>query len=148
MGSPAVPTAAQWQTLKQAAQLTHFDSVTTVTLPGKSWTKTFLQKNYSVGLIIITRDGPSKVTKAPEVQGTMFKSVQAKVIGTNMHVELQGSGTYQIRLFSVTGRTIMKKQAVGPGDNVFSLKDVPAGTYLVQCENGSKTQVMPVIIGR
>jgi xylan 1,4-beta-xylosidase len=149
MGSPAVPTAAQWLQLKQAAQFTHYDSVTTMSLPAKSWSKSFLQKNYSVGLIIITRNGPSKITQAPvSQQHAMFQTIQTKVVGKNLYAILQGTGQYTIRLFSVTGRKILDKVATAPGVHTYSLNEVPAGAYIVQCVNGLTTQVQTVIVGK
>ena len=55
LGKPANPTAAQWMTIANAAQLAHYDSVANVTITGGTYTKTFTQNYYSVGLIQLTR---------------------------------------------------------------------------------------------
>jgi xylan 1,4-beta-xylosidase len=49
MGKPAKPSQAQWSTLADAAEICYYESTPTVT--AGSWTATFPQNMYSVGLV-------------------------------------------------------------------------------------------------
>ena len=131
MGKPAKPTAAQWAQLKQAAMLTHFDSVATPTLTGKSWSKTFTQNYYSVGLIILTKAG--SVSTAPARPADEIQTIRATIQGKNVLVAMPNSGTYQVQLFTTSGRKILEKTVNGPGKSVVSLSNVPRGAYILKC---------------
>ena len=131
MGKPDKPTAAQWAQLKQAAMLTHYDSVATSTLTGKSWSKTFTQNYYSVGLIILTKAGGVSTSPSP---ASLIQTLRAQVQGKNVLVAMPFAGTYSVQLFTTGGRKIMEKQANGPGGSSFSLAHIPAGTYVLKCD--------------
>jgi xylan 1,4-beta-xylosidase len=53
MQKPAMPTQAQWVSLRDSAEVCYYD--TAVNATGSSWTVTFPQATYSVALIEITR---------------------------------------------------------------------------------------------
>jgi len=53
MGKPARPTQAQWSTLADAAELCYYE--TTPTVAGGTWSVTFPQNTYSVGLIQLVK---------------------------------------------------------------------------------------------
>jgi xylan 1,4-beta-xylosidase len=145
MGKPPKPTATQWAQLKQAAMLTHFDSVATPTLTGKSWTKIFTHNYYSVGLIILTGGNVPAVSPASI---PVFQSINVTVNGKNARFIMPFTGAYQVRLFTTGGRKVMETQASGQGKNAFSFRKIPAGTYILQCATATKTMGMPVFVER
>jgi hypothetical protein len=137
MGKPAQPTAAQWAQLKQAAMLTHFDSVATPTLTGKSWSKTFTQNYYSVGLIILTK--ANGVSTAPARPASEIQAMGAVIQGKNVLVSMPLAGPYQVRLYTIDGRTIVEKLMTGPGKSLVSLENVPTGAYILKCANATNS---------
>ena len=145
MGIPDKPTAAQWAQLKQAAVLTHFDSVATPTLTGKSWTKTFTQNYYSVGLVILTGGNVSTSGAGPI---PVFQNIYVTVNGKNVRIEMPFTGAYQVRLYTTGGRKVMGTQASGPGKNALSLQKLPSGAYILQCVTRSKIMEIPIIVDR
>jgi xylan 1,4-beta-xylosidase len=144
MGKPAKPTAAQWAQLKQAAMLTHYDSVATPTLSGKSWSKTFTQNYYSVGLIILTKAGG--VSTAPARLYDALQTFRASIQGKNVIVAAPFAGTYKVQLFTTGGRKIAEKQAYGPGRSVVSLANVPTGAYVLKCNSPANSLKSLVIV--
>ena len=144
MGKPAKPTAAQWAQLKQAAMLTHFDSVATPTLTGKSWSKTFTQNYYSVGLIILTK--ASGVSTAPARSAGEIQTMRATIQGKNVFITMPLSGTYQAQLFTTGGRKIVEKKVNGPGKSVVSLLNVPTGAYVLKCHGPANSLKSLVIV--
>jgi hypothetical protein len=144
MGKPAQPTAAQWAQLKQAAMLTHFDSVATPTLTGKSWSKTFTQNYYSVGLIILTK--ANGVSTAPARPAGEIQTMRAIVQGKNVIIAMPLSGAYQVQLFTTGGRKIVEKDVNGPGKSVVSLAKLPTGAYILKCNNPGNSLKSLVIV--
>jgi Glycosyl hydrolases family 39. len=144
MGKPAQPTATQWAQLKQAAMLTHYDSVATPTLTGKSWSKTFTQNYYSVGLIILTKAGG--VSTAPARPAGEIQTMRAIVQGKKVIIAMPLSGAYQVQLFTTGGRKIMEKDVNGPGKSVVSLAKLPTGAYILKCNNPGNSLKSLVIV--
>jgi len=46
---------------------------------------------------------------------------------------MPNSGTYQVQLFTTSGRKILEKTVNGPGKSVVSLSNVPRGAYILKC---------------
>ncbi|MGB7567513.1 MAG: hypothetical protein WBM07_06625 [Chitinivibrionales bacterium] len=145
MGKPAQPTAAQWAQLKQAAMLTHYDSVATSTLTGKSWSKTFTQNYYSVGLIILTKTGGVSTSPSP---ASLIQTLRAQVRGKNVLFAMPFAGTYSVQLFTTGGRKIMEKQISGPGRSAVFLGNVPMGAYVLKCANATTSLRSLVMIDK
>lgn len=146
MGKPAKPTAGQWAQLKQAAMLTHFDSVATPTLTGKSWSKTFTQNYYSVGLIILTK--ANGVSTAEARPASEIQAMGAVIQGKNVLVSMPFAGPYQVRLYTIDGRTIVEKLLTGPGKSLVSLENVPTGAYILKCANATNSRRSLVMIDK
>jgi hypothetical protein len=123
--------------------LTHYDSVATPTLTGKSWSKTFTQNYYSVGLIILTKAGG--VSTAPS-RPAENQTLRAIIQGKNVFVAMPFSGTYQVQLFTTGGRKILEKVAFGPGKSAVSLANVPTGAYILKCHGPANSLKSLVIV--
>jgi hypothetical protein len=123
--------------------LTHYDSVATLTLTGKSWSKTFTQNYSRVGLIILTKAGG--VSTTPHLAGEI-QTMHALVQGKNVLVTMPFAGTFHVQIYTTGGRKIMEKQAYGPGKSEVTLTNVPAGEYVLKCENPANSFKSLVVI--
>ena len=149
MQSPAQPNSSQWTTLANAAQLQHYDSVSTVAITGGSFSKTFLQNYYSVGLIQITNTVPNKISDPKNSQAIApIMEMKASIVGKNVAVSLPNFGRYEINLYSTNGRKEVGLHAAGPFNGSITLGQVPAGTYLLECSGPAQKLVRTVMIGK
>jgi xylan 1,4-beta-xylosidase len=146
MGKPSNPTAAQWTTIANAAQLAHYDSVATVTITGGTYTKNFTQNYYSVGLIQLTRPGTSMVST--EKRSVLFTKPDAVINGNDLHLNLPLLETYTVRLYSATGREVLERKISGKGTSVLSLAQLTGGVYLLECSGFGQKLVKTVIVGK
>jgi xylan 1,4-beta-xylosidase len=144
LGKPASPSAAQWTTIANSAQLAHYDSVANVTITGGTYTKTFTQNYYSVGLIQLTRpsSGVSSLEKSFELP-----KLNATIIGKNIHLATS-EGEYMVRLYSANGRKVIDRQIQSKGSAVVSLANVTGGIYLLECSGPSQKLAKTIIIGK
>jgi len=149
MQSPAQPISSQWTTLANAAQLQHYDSVATQTITGGTFTKSFTQNYYSVGLIQITSTSPIKVSDPKKEQTiTHIVEMNAFVLDKSIVMILPHSGNYKINLYTTGGRKETSLNFTGPGTSSFSLARVPAGAYMLECSGPAQKLVKPVVVGR
>jgi xylan 1,4-beta-xylosidase len=149
LGSPANPTATQWTTIANAAQLATYDAVKPdTTIASASYTKAFTQNYYSVGLIRLSKISTNTVAGPSKKFLDLVKGLQANMIGKNLVLDLPFPGPYTVRLFSTNGRKILDKQVCGPGRSGIALERVPAGTYLIKCSGAFKTMTARVAIER
>ena len=144
LGKPTNPTAAQWTTISNAAQLGHYDSVATVTLTGGNFTKKFAQKYYSVALIQLTN---TVVSILPEKQAQARAVLSAKVDGTNLLLVLPAGERFAVKLFAANGRKVLERLVTGRPSASLSLAALPAGSYVVECAGPSQKLVKRVVIG-
>jgi hypothetical protein len=144
LGKPTNPTAAQWTTISNAAQLGHYDSVATVTLTGGNFTKKFAQKYYSVALIQLTN---TVVSILPEKKAQVRTVLNAMVDGTNLLLVLPAGERFVVKLFAANGRKVLEKLVTGKPSASLSLAALPAGSYVVECAGPLQKLVKRVVIG-
>lgn len=145
LGKPANPTAAQWTTIANAAQLAHYDSVATVTITGGTYTKTFTQNYYSVGLIQLTRPVTSVV---PVIKTSDLIKPSAYQKGNTVYLTMSPAKEYSVRLYSANGQKVMDRQITAKGTMVLSLADLTAGVYTLECIGLSQKLIKRVVAGR
>jgi hypothetical protein len=145
LGKPANPTAAQWTTIASAAQLAHYDSVANVTITGGTYTKTFTQNYYSVGLIQLTR--PSTQVLPAGRMSEMMK-LNATLKGHSVYLTMPTDGLYSVQLFSANGRKVMDRQITSKGSAVVSLANVTGGIYLLECSGPSQKLAKTIVVGK
>lgn len=154
-GSPANPSASQWTTISNAAQLQTYDVPGTVALGGSpgagTYSKIFTQNYYSVGLIQLTdfRTSGGVLLPPPENAGSAAR-LDARAAGKNIVLFLPAAaaGRYTVCLFSVNGHMAFKARVAGKGSCVLSCAQVPAGVYTLKCTGGSLSLVKKVIVVR
>lgn len=149
-GKPTNPSASVWTTLNNASQLQHYDSVVTkATITNGTFTKTFTQNYYSVGLIQITNANGTGVSE-PMKEKTFapILNINATVIGKSVVMSIPYSGNFKINLFGTNGRKEATLNATGPGTSSISLAKVPAGTYLLECSGLEHNFVKTVFVGK
>lgn len=145
LGKPSSPSATQWTTIANAAQLAHYDSVATVNITGGAYTKTFNQNYYSVGLIQLTHPG-TKVL--PMGKASDLVKLSAIVKGNNLYLSLPSDGMYNVQLYSASGRKVIDRRIVAKGTPFVSLADVTAGVYLLECSGPAQKLYQTVVVGR
>lgn len=145
LGKPANPTATQWTTIANAAQLAHYDSVATVTITGGTYTKTFTQNYYSVGLIQLTRP-VTPVVPIIKTSGLIKPSAYQK--GNTVCLTMSPAKEYSVRLYSANGQKVIDRKITAKGTMVLSLADLTAGVYTLECIGLSQKLVKRVVAGR
>ena len=147
-GKPAVPSNAQWDSLRLAANLAHYDSVITSTLTGTTFTKTFSQHYYSVMLITLTNPNGVSVKRSSErmIDNYIPASFRTEISNGKMMLTLPGSGQFTVRLVTPNGRTLISERAAGTSS--ISLAKIPAGTYLLECSGLEQNFVKTVFVGK
>jgi hypothetical protein len=145
LGKPSSPSAAQWTTIANAAQLAHYDSVATVNITGGTYTKTFTQNYYSVGLIQLTHPGTKVLPmgKAPD-----RVKLSAIVKGNGLYLGLPSEGTFSVQLYSASGRKVMDRRIMAKGNTIVSLAEVTGGVYLMECSGPAQKLVKTVVVGK
>jgi xylan 1,4-beta-xylosidase len=150
LGSPKNPTATQWTTIANAAQLAHYDSIATVAITNGTCSKSFTQNYYSVGLILLTNPGASGISapeSAPSVRSIAAVDWAVLRAGT-ITFSPPSAGVYIVRLISTDGRVTFQKQVNETGSVRIASGHIAAGAYLMECAGASGRQVKPVVIGR
>jgi xylan 1,4-beta-xylosidase len=131
LGSPAVPTTAQWDSLRAHDGRNGLDSLeasTTITYTGATLTKSFAIPRYGVSLLTYAKYIPTKVVTTVKPVGHVNLSMR----GTRLIVSDQQKGPVNILIFSADGR-FLKEYRVTQGS--FDLrKDLSRGFYLVRAE--------------
>ena len=145
MGKPASPTAAQWTTIASAAQLAHYDSVANVTITGGTYTKTFTQNYYSVGLIQLTRPSTQVL---PTGRVSEMMKLNATLKGHSVYLNMPTDGLYNVQLFSANGRKVLDRQITSKGSAVVSLANVTGGIYLLECSGPSQKLAKTIVVGK
>jgi xylan 1,4-beta-xylosidase len=150
--SPANPSAAQWTQIANAAQLAHYDSAATVTLTGTAgnatYTKSFTQNYYSVGLIQLTNFKPTMANNPKSRKELALEKSNIAITGKSVLVSLPYSGQYTINLYSTSGRKEVGLHTAGPVNGSIALGQIPAGTYLLECSGPAQKLVKTVMIGK
>jgi xylan 1,4-beta-xylosidase len=142
MGSPAQPSATQWTTLIAAAELANQDPPTTVTLTGKTFTKTFPLYYYGVTLIKLT-NGSNVSARVPHHAPAFQTGPGIIVRGRTIYAQ-GNAGVAEIRLINAAGKTVARV-ASGP----LSLDNgIPSGAYMLECSDQARSIVLPIIVGK
>ncbi|MBN1308798.1 MAG: hypothetical protein JXA18_12820 [Chitinispirillaceae bacterium] len=148
MGKPQNPSQAQWTQLKNAEALAEQDPASTVTLTEKTWTKSFKQNYYSVGLI--TLSNPSAVMSDPgkpeAIRPANGSDVSVTSTGRAIMIIHPFAGTVSARLFSPDGKIILNRKAYGT--ITFSRENLAPGAYLLECAVAGRTFVKPIPVNR
>jgi xylan 1,4-beta-xylosidase len=151
-GSPANPTAPQWTTIANAAQLATYDTPGTVTLGGTTgaatYSKTITQYYYSVGLVQLTNFRATAISGPSKKFLDLISAIKAKIAGERIIITMPFAGRYEVQLFSTNGQKVLDRCETGPGNNGISLEKIPAGTYLFKCVNGSKSLTSRIVVSR
>lgn len=148
MGSPPIPTAAQWATLKAAEEIKYDDPVkTAVALTGNAYTETFEQRRYSVSLIVIQNSDRPIAVKEPARRSNFIDSRAGAVVKNgNLFVTLPWPGQQEIVLFNIQGALAFKTMADGRKTAIVSLPRLRHGPYLLRCGSGSSYLTTEVMI--
>jgi xylan 1,4-beta-xylosidase len=149
-GKPAAPSNTQWDAIRQASYLAHYDSVATTPLTGTTFTKTIPQLHYySVMLVLLSNPVvPVKGSSEDRAKNSAPTLLNAEVSNGKIMLTLPGNGQFTVRLVSTNGRTIVSKRTNSEGINFISLAKVPTGTYLLECSGLSQKLVKTVMIGK
>jgi xylan 1,4-beta-xylosidase len=151
-GSPANPSAAQWTTIANAAQLAYYDTPGTVTLGGTTgaamYSKSITQYYYSVGLVQLTNFRTTGVSGPSEKFKDLASGINARVAGKNLVLDMPFAEQHAVRLYSANGRKIIEWQITGAGTHLVPLAGIPSGVYMLECAGGSLRTVSSVIAGR
>lgn len=147
LGKPAVPSNAQWDSLRLAANLAHYDSVITSTLTGTTFTKTFSQHYYSVMLVVLSNPNAVAVQRQSAAAKSFAPAVlRVEIRSGKMMLALPEAGKYSVRLYLTTGRVVFAANTSGSTAVAFSLPKIPAGIYLVRCTNAKQSLVAQVAV--
>jgi xylan 1,4-beta-xylosidase len=147
LGSPPSPTAAQWTTIANAANLQHYDSVATVTISNGAYAKSFTQNHYSAGLIQLTRVGGSPVLNPTNATVDFNAMVRTRFAGNKLSIDLRTPGRYAVTLYSQNGRRVKSLHQDGPAMREVSLEDLSAGAYLLECVGRSGKTTRQIMVG-
>ncbi|HAJ79740.1 MAG TPA: hypothetical protein DCO75_08200, partial [Fibrobacteres bacterium] len=149
LGKPPSPTSAQWDSIAAAADLAHYDSVITdTTIASKTYSKSFTQNYYSIGLIQITNVTGSAIRSNKNAVSMHVEKLNASVAGKNICVTLPDASNYNVRLFTTAGRQIASTRVSGIGTHSIPMFKVSSGTYMLECVGGAQKLVKPIVIGR
>ena len=147
LGKPAVPSNAQWDALRSASQLERYDSTTTTTLTGNSFTKTFKANYYSVHLIILSNPYPTRVKKPIEKTAIPAPAdLWAKAGNGKIILSMPWKGHYTASLYTTTGQNIFKIAEIGPESAIISVPQMPAGAFMLQCRGEKVSFVKKIIV--
>jgi xylan 1,4-beta-xylosidase len=149
-GKPATPSNTQWDAIRQASYLAHYDSVATTPLTGTTFTKSIPQLHYySVMLVLLSNPVVSvKGSSEDRAKSSAPALLNAEITNGKIMLTLPGNGQFTVRLVSTNGRTIVSKRTNSEGINFISLAKVPTGTYLLECSGLSQKLVKTVMIGK
>jgi xylan 1,4-beta-xylosidase len=147
LGRPQNPSTAEWTTIANAANLQQYDSVTTVTISNGSYTKSFPQNHYSVGLIQLTRAGGSPVLNPTIATLDIAAMVRTRFAGTKLTIDIPVSGRYAVALYSQNGQRVKSLYQDGPGKKEVSLKGLSAGAYILECVGRTGITTRQIMVG-
>ena len=145
MGKPSSPSAAQWTTIANAAQLAHYDSVATVNITGGTYTKTFTQNYYSVGLIQLTHPSTKALPMGKSFEPVKFSAIKK---GNSLYITMPSKGMYSVQLYSASGRKVIDRNIMTKATANVSLVDVTAGVYLLECSGQAQKLLKTVVVGK
>jgi xylan 1,4-beta-xylosidase len=146
-GKPTTPTTAQWDALRTAAQLEHFDSTTTTPLTGATFTKNFKAGYYSLHLIVLSNPNPTHIKKKIEETGIpKLREFRAQSDKGKINLYLPWKGPNLIRLYSIDGRKIFEDAEYGPGNAVIAVPKIPAGALVLQCRGEKASLAKKVVV--
>jgi hypothetical protein len=148
LGSPVSPTASQWDTLAKAAQLAHYDSVSTVTLTGTTWTKTFTQNYYSVELLILTKaKAIPNAIKSDIAKGSVAPAaLRAEIRKGKIMLTIPEAGNYAVQLFSTSGRKVFESRGWGAGTVGIVLPKMMSGAFVLRCVSPKQSLTKRVVV--
>jgi hypothetical protein len=146
LGSPANPSEIQWTTIANAANLAHYDSASTVAISGGTYSKTFTQNYYSVGLIQLTNPAVGIINRTGDTRN-VIGMIKTRLAAGTLTVDAGITGRYEIALYSVKGQRVKTMYAHGPGTTAISLHSLPAGAYLLECAGQSGKTAREIMIG-
>lgn len=146
LGSPKNPDVQQWTSIANAANLSHYDSVAAVTIQGGSYSKSFTQNYYSVGLIQLTKPVTSVLDNAlpRNKAGTMVKT---RVFGDKLIVHTGIAGRYAVALYSVNGQMVKTIRLEGSGTAAIPLHNLTAGVYVLKYTGESQNITRQIVVG-
>jgi xylan 1,4-beta-xylosidase len=139
IGKPAAPSNSQWDEIRKAADLAHYDEVTTTTLAGTTFAKSWSQNYYSVDLIILsnpdaTANHNKNAEKKPDRMNTLVK--QGKII-----LEIKDNEHYSVNLYTTAGQRILHAGEYSQGNASISIPKMAAGTFVLECRGGKNSFV-------
>jgi xylan 1,4-beta-xylosidase len=146
LGKPAVPTNAQWDSLRKVSYLAHYDSVTTTTLTGTTFTKAYLQHYFSVMLMVLSNPNATAVKRQSYWEKNAVSStLRAEIRKGKMMLVLPENDRYTVTLLSESGRTVATAKTSGSGMVDISMPKIPAGAYIVQCSGTRRSYSARVV---
>jgi hypothetical protein len=142
MGSPNIPTAAQWATLKADAQLTYDGTPDTETLAQQTFSKKFHLNTYGVELVNLT-----SVTTT----GTVESKSTFAPFGPRISLEKNRiliSGCKAITVFNLQGKTILSLRGSGSGYFSIDRNRLGIGTFIIADDAGVLPGINPIVLTR
>ncbi len=147
MGKPAVPSNAQWDALRNASRLEHYDSTAVTTLAGNSFTKTFKAGYFSIHLVILSNPETTKAKKKPDrTELPAQLEFRVNVNKGKINLSIPQNGPYLIRLYSGDGRKVSEDALYGPGIVAIPAEKVPAGVYVLECKGEKASLVKKTLV--
>jgi xylan 1,4-beta-xylosidase len=147
MQSPAKPTATQWTTIAASADLQRYDSVTTVTVTGGAYTKSFMQNVYSVGLIQLTKADGSAVLRPANATLDFTTTVKTRYSRKAIFIDLPAPGRFSIVLYAQNGQRVKAFECNRSSTIEVSLGDLRSGAYVLECAGLGGKQVRQIVVG-
>jgi xylan 1,4-beta-xylosidase len=149
LGKPSSPTSAQWTTIANAGALAHYDSVITdTTLSSGTYSKSFTQNYYSVGLIQIVNTNGSAIRQSKNYGSMKMQKISIKSDRRNIYLSIPDADDYSVKLFTTDGRIAASTKISGSGTHAIPMFKVANGTYMLECRGQSQRILKPIIIGK
>ena len=117
------------------------------TISNGSYTKSFPQNHYSVGLIQLTRAGGSPVLNPTIATLDIAAMVRTRFAGTKLTIDIPVSGRYAVALYSQNGQRVKSLYQDGPGKKEVSLKGLSAGAYILECVGRTGITTRQIMVG-
>jgi xylan 1,4-beta-xylosidase len=146
MGSPKIPTAAQWAQLKAAAALVCAQAPDSVTLAQQTFTKKFHLNTYGVELLNLTA---VPTTALREHAQSSNKVKQTLRIGRNQRaIELPSAVNTPLNVFDLNGSLALTVRADAQGQFTIDMSRLAKGTYIVADAKGAIATVNRIVVAR
>jgi xylan 1,4-beta-xylosidase len=148
-GSPGSPSNAQWDQMKAASVLQHYDSVTTQTLTAKTFTKTF-PLNYW-GMTLLTLSNPNVSTKQPPPPPARAAKVEpretlrADIHNGKLMLTSPEPSLYKVGLYTMSGREVFQCNYPAGAEGI-ALQKIPSGLYIIQCSSPKYSLVKQIAV--